>query len=596
MTHRTTRPIRPALLAAACAGLLVVTACDTGGGGDAAAGSSDGDDGGFLGLGRGEPDLVSATTTQPGEEALVIPGTEASEIAAGTGEALFDSAPVAVLATQEEQLRGASAAVALGVPVLVDGPGTAEQLERLDAEVALALGPVGDPGIDVVVPDDDDQLAEILGVDADAVSVSAEEAASRIATLDVAAPELLVPGSRTTPGTDDAAATSGTTDDAGGTDDAAAASAAGDDATTTAPPAPLESDRDELPPTTAPSPLDTVMVLSADEPADLAALGTARAAGAEVLVGPHTDPRADSATVQALASAAPATVIGLGDGFGDSETLTWKARTAQTGVELPGGGQLVLPGKTYVALYGTPSTGALGVLGEQPIEETIERAEEHASWYEPLTEEPVIPTHEIIVTVASASAEADSSYSNALPIEEIEPLVDLAEENGHYVVLDLQPGRADFVTQAKMYEDLLVRPHVGLALDPEWRLGPGEVHLVQIGQADVAEVNEVVDWLADLTRDNDLPQKVLVLHMFQTRMIPDVDTVDQSREELAVLIHVDGQGGQSAKQDTWRVLHDYAPSIDYWGWKNFYDEDIPMLSPEETMSQVEPLPDFISYQ
>ena len=39
-----------------------------------------------------------------------------------------------------------------------------------------------------------------------------------------------------------------------------------------------------------------------------------------------------------------------------------------------------------------------------------------------------------------------------------------------YVVLDLQPGRSNFLDQAKLYEPLLRLPHVGLALDPEWRL------------------------------------------------------------------------------------------------------------------------------
>ncbi len=132
-------------------------------------------------------------------------------------------------------------------------------------------------------------------------------------------------------------------------------------------------------------------------------------------------------------------------------------------------------------------------------------------------------------------------------------------------------------------------------MDPEWRLGPDEVHLRQIGQVDVAEVDEVVTWLADLTRSEQLPQKLLVLHQFQARMIPGVDTVDQSRSELEVLVHVDGQGSQPAKQDTWRVLQANAESIDAWGWKNFHDEDSPMLTPEQTM-QVEPQPDFISYQ
>ena len=235
-------------------------------------------------------------------------------------------------------------------------------------------------------------------------------------------------------------------------------------------------------------------------------------------------------------------------------------------------------------------------LGEQPVEETIARAEEHAGWYADLTDETVIPTHEIIVTVASAGPGGDGNYSEELPIADLEPLVDLAEENGHYVVLDLQPGRTDFRTQAELYEELLLRPHVGLALGPEWRIGPDEVHLVRIGHVEASEVNEVVDYLADLTRENDLPQKVLVLHMFQNRMIPDVEEVDLTREELAVLIHVDGQGAQPDKQTTWRTLRQHAPSIEHWGWKNFYDEDVPMLSAEETMRLVEPTPDFISYQ
>ena len=66
---------------------------------------------------------------------------------------------------------------------------------------------------------------------------------------------------------------------------------------------------------------------------------------------------------------------------------------------------------------------------------------------------------------------------------------------------------------------------------------------------------------------------------------------------LGLLRHVDGQGAQPDKQATWRSLLNNAPEVEHWGWKNFYDEDIPgPLSPEETMSLVEPTPDFISYQ
>ena len=58
-------------------------------------------------------------------------------------------------------------------------------------------------------------------------------------------------------------------------------------------------------------------------------------------------------------------------------------------------------------------------------------------------------------------------------------------------MLDLQPGRTDFLTQAKLYAELLKQPHVGLALDPEWRLKPDQVHLVQIGSVSAEEINQM---------------------------------------------------------------------------------------------------------
>ena len=48
---------------------------------------------------------------------------------------------------------------------------------------------------------------------------------------------------------------------------------------------------------------------------------------------------------------------------------------------------------------------------------------------------------------------------------------------GFYVVLDLQPGRASLLDQARTYEPLLAMPNVGLALDAEWKLQPGQVPL-----------------------------------------------------------------------------------------------------------------------
>ncbi len=353
--------------------------------------------------------------------------------------------------------------------------------------------------------------------------------------------------------------------------------------------------RPALPRPDTASALSDVVVVTTAESASLAAVATARAAGAPVHVTDTADLRSSADVVADLSASEDGRLIALGDDFGPAEVLGQRARTAATGVELPGGGQLVAPGKLYIALYGHPATAALGVLGEQGPQASVERARDVAAPYEELSDEPVVPTFEIIATVASGAAGPDGNYSTEATIEELRPLVDAAAEADILVVLDLQPGRTDFLTQAKQYEELLLEPHVGLALDPEWRLKPNQVHLRQIGTVDAAEVNTVVTWLADLVAENDLPQKALVLHQFRTSMITNRSEVDTSRDELAVIIHADGQGPQGAKLNTWRTLRDEPLDGAFWGWKNFYDEDQPTLSPEGTM-QVEPTPMFVSYQ
>ena len=317
---------------------------------------------------------------------------------------------------------------------------------------------------------------------------------------------------------------------------------------------------------------------------------------------PTGDPRATQAGVEAMAAAAPAHVVALGTPFGPAEVLASRVASAATGVQLPGGGQLLFPqdrglaGKRYVALYGTPGTPALGVLGEQDVPATIARAEAHAAPYRALTGDAVIPGVEIIATIASAGPGDDGNYSEEKPIAALLPLVQAASDAGMAVVLDLQPGRTDFLTQAKLYEELLLMPNVGLALDPEWRLAPDQVHLRQIGSVGIDEVNEVAAYLAQLVRDHHLPQKMLILHQFSLRMIAERERLDLGHDELAMVIHVDGQGSQGAKVGTWNAIRAGAPEGLHWGWKNFYDEDTPaMLDPAGTY-RIAPTPDLVTYQ
>lgn len=570
-------------------------------------------------------EAVTARVALPEAPATVVPDGPAGATALAVSRALFAEAPVAVVAadaTPGAVGPAATAGVALGAPVLVAGAdGLADEIERLGSTDVVVVGDVtGLPrdvrthGVDPADPAALGDLGVPLGPERE---VAEGDVAAAVAGLGRPGTALLS-GEAPGPGPTASAAPSGSpaaapatpaADDVlaslrlelpGATASSTAAAAPRPSATPRpADPGPvrLGADGPVVAPPTAPERAALLVDLAADaDGRTAAALATARAAGVPVVDVPGGDPRATSASVRALTGVVH--VVALGAAFGAADRLGARVAAASTGVELPGGGQLVFPpgepGKRYVALYGTPGTPALGVLGEQDVPATIARAQQTAAQYDPLTEDTVVPTLEIIATIASAGPEADGSYSRPRSIEDLRPLVEAAQDAGQAVVIDLQPGRTDFVTQAQQFADLLAYPHVGLALDPEWRLAPDQVHLRQIGSVGIDEVNATAAWLAEFTRERHLPQKMFLLHQFSLRMITERERLDTSHDELATIIHADGQGSQPAKAGTWATLHQGAPPV-HWGWKNFYDEDQPMLDPAQTYA-VQPTPDLVTYQ
>lgn len=268
---------------------------------------------------------------------------------------------------------------------------------------------------------------------------------------------------------------------------------------------------------------------------------------------------------------------------------------AQKVATLPGGKRELFPSYRLAAIYGTPNDPALGVLGEQPVIESVARAKQLAADYQPFSKEKVLPCFEIITTVASAEPTENNDYSRDVDPVVLKEWIMTAQKNGVYVVLDLQPGRSDFMTQALTYAELLKQPNVGLALDPEWRLAPNQVPLEQIGTVDVSEINKVSAWLSELTAKNKLPQKLFLIHQFRLDMITNRAALDTTHKNLAYVIQMDGNGDQGQKQDTWNYITADAPLNTSFAWKNFYDEDTPTLSPQETMQKV-PTPRLVSYQ
>ncbi|MFZ0625755.1 MAG: hypothetical protein WAN34_04595 [Acidimicrobiia bacterium] len=530
----------------------------------------------------GSGDMPQATSTTTRDCVRHTPGTNPVDTGSVAGDALVLSGEVFVCAddvvvADPSDLNGVAAgaqlASALEGPLLLPHPQLAAELGRLKPARIYVFGSpdlITPPDAEVIRPtvsEAVDMAATALGVSEQVRLPSTPDATTVIATIEAIDQSDHVVLPQTAPANSGTVATQPDIDPA--------ALVAG---------------------LVRQSEASSVWLVDANQPvALLAAAAIGRASGTTVVAYDPGDIFGYPEVGDALSGHDPGSIRFLGHVPGASE---WELSVLAKGVQVPGGGFTILPQdrpRRYVAFYGHPETTGLGVLGEQGPQATLDRMAPYLEAYAGDGRQ-VIPTFEIIASVASAKPTEDDDYSFEWPPSSFAEWISTAAENDAYVVLDLQPGREDFLTQAKQYEELLKLPYVGLALDPEWRLKPDQVHLKQTGQVQASEINTVVEWLADLVRDNALPQKLLLVQQFQTRMIVDRDTIEQ-RPELQMIIQMDGQGPIPTKDDTYAALTAGEENAFWqWGWKNFFDEDSPKTAtPEYTMSKV-PVPVFVSYQ
>lgn len=298
----------------------------------------------------------------------------------------------------------------------------------------------------------------------------------------------------------------------------------------------------------------------------------------------------------------------------------WKLRTLARGEQLPGGGFELFPdhiNRRLVGFYGNPASPALGAMGQATPQEVLDVMRDggvltgylesgcfpspcqgtvQAGLLDAFAADgaTVVPMFNYIGSVAQPRCR-----SNLFPPEFFQEGIDLAGREGGYVVFDLQPGSEDFLGQVQAYESALRLPHVGIGLDPEWRCAPDQTDFDRIGTVTAAEINRVIDWLADLVNTEALPQKLLVIQQFRFSMIQDRDLIAE-RPEVQVVIQMDGegQGNLSTKDGTWDALIEGTEDDHWrWGWKNFFVRDHPdgPYSPEVTLDR-SPVPVYITYQ
>ncbi len=297
------------------------------------------------------------------------------------------------------------------------------------------------------------------------------------------------------------------------------------------------------------------------------------------------------AIVAGLAAFAVGATLGASAGSDGEDDAAAREEIAAP-LELPRGGRSLLPDYRLVGFYGAPQDDALGELGIGPPEEAGERLLKQAEAYE--GKRPILPVFELLATIAAASPGEDGLYRTRQPHSVIREYLAAVREVDGILLLDIQPGRADFPSEVKRLERYLIEPDVGLALDPEWRIGPTETPGQVIGSVSSAEVNEVSASLAATVRRLDLPEKLFVIHQFTDDMITSKDLLEP-RKGLATVLNVDGFGDPPNKIAKYQQLHPGRDSGFASGFKLFYSEDTNLMSPADVFD-LKPTPDLIVYE
>jgi len=291
-----------------------------------------------------------------------------------------------------------------------------------------------------------------------------------------------------------------------------------------------------------------------------------------------------------LVAVVVALVASIGGGPRSTPSATGEAEAPAQPPELPRGGRTIYPRYRVVAYYGAPQDAELGALGIGTPDQAARRLERQARGYG--RGRKVMPALELIAVVAAGSSH-DGTYRTRQSNATVERYLAAARRHHALLLLDVQPGRADFLTEVQRLQPYLEQPDVGLALDPEWHVGPAEVPGKVIGSMDAAEVNAIANWLAGIVRARKLPEKLLVVHQFTEDMVRNKAILRQP-PGVALTLNADGFGTPANKIAKYDLLAHQPPPA-HRGFKLFYREDSGLMGPRDVL-RLRPRPELVVYE
>jgi hypothetical protein len=263
---------------------------------------------------------------------------------------------------------------------------------------------------------------------------------------------------------------------------------------------------------------------------------------------------------------------------------------------LPGS---ILPAKRIVAFYGNPLSKRMGVLGELPTPQMLDKLDhEVAAWNAADPGHPVQPALHMVAVVAQGDPGTAGKYRTRMDSALIEKVYGLAKSKNAIMFLDVQVGQGTLQEELPRLIPFLSRPDVHLAIDPEFSMKHHDVPGTRIGTFDATDVNYAASLLQDLVTRLHLPPKILIVHRFTRDMLTGYKRIALD-PRVQIVINMDGWGPEALKRESYRA-YVYSYPVEYTGFKLFYHNDTKkpgstLMTPADVLA-LNPKPLYIQYQ
>lgn len=260
-----------------------------------------------------------------------------------------------------------------------------------------------------------------------------------------------------------------------------------------------------------------------------------------------------------------------------------------------------------IGFYGRPNTASLGILGQNNIDQLVDKMKKRKENFEKELEEKLeikLAFH-IIYGLATPDAGRRNTYMLRLSHKSLIKYINRAKKEGFKVIIDLQMGANSPVEAISLVLKYLKYENVHLALDPEFKIPkhrrypPGRF----VGHIFGKDLNEVQELVSNYIIENNLGKKDLIIHMFKKRMLRKKAEV-KNYDNINLIYNIDGHGDPAVKIKIYNNLYteddiQFAKS----GFKIFNKNDKYIMTPKQILGleptrgrQIWSKPYYINYQ